>query len=195
MANHALYIGGPPTRNYSRAMFPAPTFNIVDPEFGKTKVSAHKNPAQFDINRTLDFKNEYALAEYVRNTTFAQGDTLDVILVPKRVLAVGLLYSVETAGPAGLSITPSLVTDPAPIPLPVIDAAVADDGVSAGWGYAAVGDAAWQVASAELANLPFFVARPSVIRLTLTAFDPADGFGNLKLHLCPVVTKFEGGAW
>lgn len=195
MANHALYIGGPPTRNYSRAMFPAPPFDSAGADFARVKVAAHKNPAQFDINRTLDFANELALNEYVRNANIAQDDTLDVILVPRRTLLVGVMYSVEKAGPDSLALQLSLVSEVAPVALPVIDPAVVDNGTTAGWGFAAVGDATWQTGSAELANMPYFVARPAVLRLTLAGYDPADGFGDLRLHICPVVTKFEGGAW
>lgn len=195
MANHPLYIGGAPTRNYSRAMFPAPPYSVNNPDQNRVKVSAHKNPAQFDLNRTLDFKNEAALAEYVRNSTFANADTLDVILLPKRTLMAGVLFSVEVAGPAGLILTPSIVAGAAPVLLPAIPADVVDDGLTEGFGFAVPGDAAWMVASAEVAQMPYFAANVGLVRLTVTGYDPALGFGNLKLHICPVVTKFEGGAW
>lgn len=195
MANHSLYIGGPPSRNYSRAMFPAVPFDGANPEFARIKVAAHKTPAVFDINRTMDFANEAALVNYVSEATFAQADTIDAILLPRRTAILGFLYSIEVAGPAGLVITPSIFSAAGSVALPAIAADEVDNGVDEGWGFAAVGDATWGQVNAELAQMPYFMAQPGTVRLELTTFVPADGFGSLKINLCPVVMKFEGGAW
>lgn len=185
--NHEIYIGGPPTANYSRAMFPAPPFNAASAPFQAVKVAAHKNPTGFGLTRVLD-TTDHALAQFLRENTVAQGDVLGTVLMPKNVVVEGFFYEVERPAGVALTLTPSL-RGVAGATLPAINGNVA------GKGFARLGSAAWQTASGSLTEAgdgtEFFLADPSVLDLALTAFTK---LGDLRLVITPLVkTLYHGG--
>src|SRR5688572_32528725 len=107
MATHELYVGGPASSNYSRAMFPAPPFNAAGAAFLAVRPSAHKGPATYNMERVID-TTQHAMAEFLRNTAVVQGDVLGVSLLPRRTILEGFFYEVETAVGAATVLTPSI---------------------------------------------------------------------------------------
>lgn len=185
--NHELYIGGPPTRNYSRSMFPAPPFNAADGAFKAVKVAAHKSPTGFALTRVMDTV-DHAVAEYLRNNTVAQGDNVGAVLMPQNVVVTGIYYEVVTPAGVALVVTPSL-RGIAGATLPTINCNVASKG------FAKFGASAWQTTSGSLADAAdgnaWFLADPAVLDLTLTTFT---NMGKLKLVISPLVeTVYHGG--
>jgi len=190
MATHELYLGGPPSRNYGLSMFPAQPFNEAAAPFNQIGVASHKGPAAYNDKRRLDFAGgDHALSEWARNATIVAGDKLGAVLIPKNCLFLGFSAQVIAAGPATLSITPSLrgkahtfaaingaVVMPEPVFYPASGAAVAQ--ISEG------------VASLALA---VFDNKPDMLDLTLTTL-PAGKLGGLILEITPVlITTAVGG--
>jgi len=183
---HELYIGGPPTRNYSRAMLPAPLFNAAAAPFQAVKVAAHKNPTGFGLTRVLDTSN-HAIGEFLRNNAVAQGDDIGAVLIPKNVIIEGFFYEVERVAGAAMVVTPTL-RGVGGATLPTIDCNVL------GKGYARLGAGAWQAASGALTDAgdgaAWFNADPAILNLALTTFTE---MGDLRLVITPIVTTLYHG--
>lgn len=192
MATHEIYVGGPGrgTGAYGRSQYPAPTFNPAAAAFQAMRVSAHKGPAQFSLGRTLDFKNDHALAEYVRNlneagTPLAAADILNLAVIPANTLQYGLFVEVENPV-TGVTLTFTLSDGTA-------FATAVDAGV-AGTMFVPVGGAAWitdgaaSLATAEFANVP------KMLRATLTAL-PADGIGDLRVRAEMLISELISGQY
>lgn len=184
--NHELYIGGPPTRNYSRAMFPAPPFVAAAAPFQQVKVSAHKGPSSYGLTRVID-TNDHAIAEFLRNTTMAQGDAIGAVLMPKNTYVKGVFYEVERVAGVAMTVTPAL-RGIAGGTLPAIDCNVL------GKGFARFGAAAWQSASGAITDAgdgsAFYLADPAMLDLALTTFTE---IGGLRLVLTPLVDTLYHG--
>lgn len=200
MATHEIYIGGPPTANYSRAMFPAPAFNAAAAWALALKPSAHKGPTDYQLGRVLKpgttgstmNANDYALQEFIRNNTVAQGDVLGSILVPPNCIFKGMFYRNNTAVGAAMVITPSLrgVTGGT---FPTIN------GNTVAKGFGKVGASAWQATSASLGDAAdgteFFIAEPTIVDLTLTTLTAESDLYKLNLELIPVITMLQTGQY
>lgn len=189
MAIHEIYVGGPPTRNYSRAMFPAPPFVASAAPFQAVKVAAHKAPTSFGLTRVID-TDDHALGEFLRENSVVQGDALGAILIPKNVLLKGFFFEVERVAGEPLVITPSL-RGVAGATLPTIN------GNALGKGYAKLGSTAWQSANGSLADAAdgtdWFIADPAIVDLTLTTLSPGK-LGGLRLIITPMVENlYHGG--
>lgn len=183
MAIHELYIGGPATGNFSRAMFPAAPFVPAAAAFQAVKVSAHKGPTSYGLTRVLD-TSDHAMGEFLRNTTLAAADVLGVALIPKDVVLKGFFYEVVTAAGVAMVVTPAMrnATDGT---LPTINCNVV------GKGYAQLGDTAWQTASGAIAGgADFYIADPDMLNLTLTTFT---SIGSLELVITPIVDTLYNG--
>lgn len=192
MATHELYVGGPSTANYSRAMFPAPPFNAASAAFTGIRPAAHKGNTGYSLTRVLDTANK-AIAEFLRENAVAQGDVIGSVIIPQDVIFKGLFYRLESpTGTGATVITPSLRGVGAAT-FPTIDANAA----AGSKGFAKAGNAAWVTTSASIeagAGEDFFIAAPTILDLTLTTL-PADGLGALRLTLAPIVTELVNGQY
>lgn len=191
MATFEIYVGGPPSANYSRSMLPAPPFNPAGAAFLAMTPAAHKGPTGYGLTRVIDVE-QHAMAEFLRENTLAQGDILGSIIIPQNVILKGFFYEVQRAqGTATTTITPSLrgVTGGT---LPVIAAN------TAGKGYAKTGATAWTSTNASLGDetdgADFFIATPTILDLTLTVL-PASGLGALRLLITPMVENLDHGQY
>lgn len=183
MATLELYIGGPPTKNYSQAMFPAVPFDQTIAPFNKIGVAAHKGPIGYADTRLLDFGVDQALGEFVRNNTIAQGDKLGVVLIPKNLLFMGFYYKVENPV-VGLTMTPSRrVLGTA---WTAIDCSVAAEGFCGPAGGALVTAGAVSMAGVTYTILP------DMLDMTLTAYGAAK-LGALKMTISPVMLATNTG--
>lgn len=185
MATHELYIGGPPTRNYSQAMFPAVAFNEAAAPFNQIGMAAHKGPIGYADTRLLDFGVDHALSEFVRENTVAQGDKLGVVLIPKNMLFMGFYYEIITPQ-AGLTLTPSL-RGKATV-FTAIDGSAAAKGFVAPGGGALVTEGAVTMAGVQ------FDIKPDMLDLTLTALG-AGGLGAFKMIVSPVMLAVDTGGY
>lgn len=192
MATHEIYVGGPGrgTGAYGRSQYPAPTFNPASAVFKEMRVSAHKGPAQFSLGRTLDFKNDHALAEYMRNlieagTPLAAADILNLSVVPANTLQYGLFVAVENPV-AGVTLTFSL-SDGTTFGT-AVDAGVAGTMFVPHNGIAWISDGAASLATAEFANVP------KMLRATLTAL-PAGGIGDLRVRAEILLSELISGQY
>jgi hypothetical protein len=182
MATHELYVGGPSSQNYSRAMFPAVPFNASDDAFKRVTVAAHKGPTSYALSRVLD-TTDTAFAEYLRSHTVAQGDVIGSILIPQGTLVKGAWYRlVNPQGTATTTITPG-VRGMAAASLP----AIAANGAAGTMGFCHFGDSAWIAANGFVAvdgaaAGAVFFATPAILDLTLTTL-PASKFGNMRLEI------------
>ncbi len=192
MALHEMYIGGPPSANYSRAMFPSAPFNAGSKAMQEMRVAAHKGPTSYGLTRVFD-TSHHAVAEYLREHELEQGDVIGAILIPKNVLLKGFFYSVETPAGEALTITPSLrgtegedgEGQPTPaVALPEID------GNTAGRGFAKPGGTAWVDETGAVDGSEYFVAEPTIVDLTLTTFTE---LGPLRLIITPLVDTLYHG--
>lgn len=193
MATHEIYIGGPPTANFSRAMFPAAPFSASSPAFTGIRPAAHKGNTGYSLTRVIDTAQK-AMAEFLRENTVAQGDVLGSIIIPQDVLFKGLFYRLESASGTGTTtITPSLrgVTGGT---FPTI----AGNGTAGSKGFARVGSTTWKSTSVSVEGenngAAFYIAAPTILDLTLTAL-PAGGLGSLRLVLAPIVTELVSGQY
>lgn len=184
MATHELYIGGPPTRNYSQAMFPAVPFNEDGPGF-QIGPAAHKGPIGYADTRLLDFGADHALSEFLRENTVEDGDLLGVVLIPRRVLFLGFYYRIETPV-EGLSLTPQL-RDRAGT-FTAINAAEVGEGFVAAGGGAAVEEGTLDLGQAVYSTKPY------MLDLEITAVG-ADGIGGLKMIISPVLLAVDTGGF
>lgn len=189
MATHEIYIGGPPTANYSRAMFPAAPFNAGSAAFTGIRPAAHKGNTGYSLTRVLDTAQK-AMAEFLRENVVAQGDVLGSIIIPQDVLFKGLFYRLESpTGTGATVITPSL-RGVAAATFPTIDA----NATAGAKGFTKAAGVAWVDESAAAAGDDFFIAEPTILDLTLTTL-PADGLGTLRLVLAPIVTELVNGQY
>lgn len=179
MATHELYIGGPPTRNYGLSMFPAAPFNDAAAGF-QVGPAAHKGPAAFNDKRRLDFSGEdYALAEFTRNTAVAVADVLGAVLIPKNMLCLGFSVQVIKAV-AGLSLTPKFRGKAGTFA--AIDASVAGEAMF----YPASGTAAAAVTEGVVdLGTAIFDNKPDMLDLAVTA--APNGIAGLILEITPVL--------
>ncbi|MCA9367815.1 hypothetical protein KC887_06175 [Candidatus Kaiserbacteria bacterium] len=188
MATHQLYVGAGSNPKLSRAAFPAQTFVNTDPAFTGSKPAAHKGPAQLALTRTLDFRDDYALKQYVRDNVITEGDVLNICLIPPRLLLYGVEVNVERAGPDLDTITFALSDGTA-----IGTAAVVSDTVGARFSPPA--GAAWVTGgAASLATARYNVA-PVMLTATLTVLTADNTFGDLRISVTPLVSVFEGGAY
>ena len=191
MATYEIYVGGPGRGDYSRSQYPAKAFSQSDSTFKKLRVAAHKGPTMFSLTRTLDFKNDHALAEFVRNQAaagapLAAGDNLGSIIIPARTLLFGVYSRVENAV-AGVTLT--LATRaPNAVAFGTIDGGTVTDGVFRVAGEAAGGitEGAVNLGVANYANVP------RILDVTLTAI-PVGGMGALRVHISPLISELEEG--
>lgn len=195
MATFEIYVGGPSTRNFSRAQFPAPPFNASATAFTSIRPAAHKGNTGYSLTRVLDTANK-AFAEFLRENEVVQGDVLGSIIIPQDVVFKGMFYRLESpTGTGTTTITPSLrgVTGGT---FPTIAA----DGDAGSKGMAKVGDSAWVDTSAAIggggdgSGSDFFIAEPTIVDLTLTAM-PDEGLGDMRLVLAPIVTELVSGQY
>jgi hypothetical protein len=194
MAVHELYLGGPSTANYSRAMFPSQPFVQAAEPFQSMRPAAHKGPNSFALNRVLDFGaipstavpsgSDTALKHWEANATIVQGDALGVLIIPKHTLLLGVFFNVEVPAGVALSITPRLRT-PAAL-FPVVDGNVE----SATWTGPGVAGAIAATGSAATV-VPWFIAgSPVILELLLTTWTK---FGNLRLEVSAIVQDLSSG--
>lgn len=202
MATHELYIGGPPTNNYSRSMFPAPPFNAGAQWALDLKPSAHKGPTEYQLGRVLQpgtsangapgASNDFALQEFIRNNVVAQGDVLGCILVPQNCIFKGVFYNNKNAVGAAMVITPSL-RGVAGGTFPTIN------GNAVAKGYGKVGASAWQAASGSIADAAdgteFFIATPTILDLTLTTLTAEADLLDLNLEIIPIISMLQTGRY
>lgn len=193
MATHEIYVGGPPTQNYSRAMFPAAPWDGLSEPFLRVKVSAHKGPVAFDLGRTLDPKKDTALGNYFNEAELAQGDILNVILVPTRTVMRGVFYRVERLAGVPITLTASIENGNGTIvTLGPIDGNPDIEADEPNQGFASPGDAAFVQASGPVVGGAYYFHEPAILRLALTTFT---GWGDLALTITPIVDKYDSGAW
>lgn len=202
MATHELYIGGPPTRNYSQAMFPAVPFNADAAAF-QVGPAAHKGPIGYADTRLLDFGSDHALAEFMRENTVAQGDDLGVVLIPKDVLFLGFHYSILNPV-EGLTLTPMLrdksvtftAIDMNPQPVEADPDAVppvlAQDAVFSA--FVAPGGGAGVTSGVVNLGAAFYDVKPYMLDLRVTAVGDA-GLGALKLVVSPILLATNTGGY
>lgn len=187
MATHEIYVGGPPTRNYSQSMFPAVPFNEAAAPFNQIGVAAHKGPIGYADTRLLDFSGDNALAEFLRENTVAAADVLGVVLIPKNVILLGFYYRVITPK-AGVTLTPRLRGK--------AHTFAAIDGAAAGEGfYPASGVAAAAVTEGVIdLSAAVYDVKPDMLDLTLTAI-PAGGLSGFSLEISPVMLAVNTGGY
>lgn len=187
MAIHELYVGGPPSRNYSQAMFPLPTFSETDAAFTGIGMAAHKGPVSYNATRLLDFSGDHALAEFLRENTVAQGDTLGVVIVPRNMLYLGMYFKVVNPV-TGITITPKFRGKASTFA--AINGAVAGEGFipASGTDVAAVTEGVVSLA------LAVFDIKPDMLDLTLTAL-PATKLAGFKMIVSPVLVATDAGGY
>lgn len=184
MATHELYVGGPGAGGFNRSMYPRPTFT-PGATFNSISPAAHKGPVQYALTRTLDFGNDHALMEYVRNNAIAAADVLNLQIVPANMLQYGLYVRVETPQ-AGVTLTFGL--NDGTTFATAVDCSVAGSMFVAPNGAAWVTDGAVSLATAEFANVA------KMLQATVTAVG-AGGFGALRLHASPLLSQLEEGQY
>lgn len=191
MATHELYLGGPPTTNYSRGMFPSAPFNEAAEPFLSMRPAAHKGPNSFALNRVLDFgsvtshggNSDTALKNWEATATVAQGDVLGLLVIPKHVTLLGVFFNVVSAAGVAMTLTPSLRVAAAAFPAVngnVVGAALTAPGVVAG--ITATGSAATIV--------PWYIAEPDILEVELTAWT---SFGSLRLEVTAILQDLSSG--
>lgn len=185
MATHELYLGGAPTANYSRAMFPSPTFNAAAEPFLSMRPAAHKGPKLFALNRVFDFTNDMRLREWVREGTIAQGDDLGAIVIPKHTVLVGVHFDVEREAGVAMTITPRLRVAAAAFPT------VNGNVVAAQYAQAGVGAAITANGSAATI-VPWYINTPEMLDLRLTAWT---AFGDLRLEVSAILMDLSSGQY
>jgi hypothetical protein len=202
MATHELYIGGPPTSNYSRSMFPAPPFNAGAQWALDLKPSAHKGPVDYSLGRVFQpgtgannapgNANDFALQEFIRNNVVAQADVLGMILVPQNCIFHGVFYNNKAAVGAAMVLTPSL-RGVAGGTFPTIN------GNAVAKGFGKVGSTAWQAASGSIEDAAdgtaFFIAAPTILDLTLTTLTAEADLLDLSLEIIPIITMLQTGRY
>lgn len=185
MAVHELYLGGGSGTNYSRAMFPAATFNAAAEPFLSMRPAAHKGPKMFALNRVFDFKNDFALREWARNATVAQGDDLSAIVIPKHMILHAVHFDVEVAAGVAMTLTPRLRAAAAAFPT------VDGNAVAAQLAQAGVVAAITENGSAATI-VPWYINTPEVLDLRLTAWT---AFGDLRIEVSAIVSDLSSGQY
>lgn len=185
MAKHELYLGGPARGNGSRSQFPSVPFDANATVFKEMRPAAHKGPSQYALTRTLDFGNDHALQEYVRNNAIAAADVLNLQVIPKDVLLYGLFVNVENPV-AGVSLTFAL--DDGTIFATAVDCSVAGTMFVPPGGAAWITDGAADLGTAEFANVP------KMLQATVTAVG-AGGFGALRISVSPLMSQLQEGQY
>lgn len=185
MANHELYIGGPPTSNSSQAMFPAPALDVDAAGF-QVGPGAHKGPIGYNLTRLLDFSGaDRALAEWARNATYVATDVLGVVLIPKNMLFLGFYYKV-TKPIAGITLTPALRNGG--VGFTAINGGVAAEGFVAPGGGAVITEGVVDLGAA------FYSIQPDMLDLTLTAL-PAGKLSGFSMEISPVLLAVNTGGY
>jgi hypothetical protein len=185
MATHELYVGGPPTRKYSQAMYPAVAFNDAIAPFNEIGPAAHKGPIGYNLTRRLDFSGDRALAEFLRENTVTDADVLGLVIIPRCVLFLGFYYKVVTPKD-GVTLTPRLRGKATSFA--AIDASVAAEGFVAPGGGALVTEGAVTLAGVQ------FDIKPDILDMTLTAV-PDSGLSGLVMIVSPVVLSTDAGGY
>lgn len=191
MATHEIYVGGPARVNGGRSQFPSAPFDADSAVFQRMSPAVHKGPSQYALTRVLDFGNDHALMDYVRNNAIVQGDVLNIQVIPANTLLYGLHVAVEEPQ-AGLVLTFGLddgtqfVTGVAPAPNVATDA---ESSMFAPPGAAAwITDGAASLATAEFANVP------KMLQATVATL-PAGGFGKLRIAVSPLLSQLKEGQY
>lgn len=193
MATYEIYVGGPGRGDYSRSQYPAKAFSAADAIFKKLRVAAHKGPTMFALTRTLDFKNDHALAEFVRNQAaagapLAAADKLGSIVIPARTLLFGVYCRVENPV-TGVTLTIG-TRAPNALAFGTIDGGTASDG-----SFRVVGEAAGGVTEGAVnLGVANFANVPRILDVTLTAI-PVGGLGALRVHISPLISELEEGQY
>lgn len=182
MATHELYLGGPRTTNTDFAMFPAPAFA----EWANTVAAAHKgNHPVYVLNRTFDFKDDPALAAYVRGATFAAGDYLGSVVTPPGTFILGTHLRVETAV-TGVTLLVRLRNDASTL-IAIYNAGTA--------GAVFHGMDGTQVASGTPAAVQgLYLDAADIVDVELDAL-PVDGVQNLRFTVGVIVIDPRAGQW
>lgn len=191
MAVHELYVGGPGTTGFSRSMYPRPTFNPLSAAFQRMTIAAHKGPSQYALTRVLDFKDSASLKNYVSGNTVAQGDQLNIQVIPKNSVVYGFMVEVETPQ-AGVSLTFRMNDGTAGAAGTAIATAV--DCSVAGSKFAVPAGAAWVTDGAVDMSTAHFTNVPKMLQAVVTALG-AGGFGALRLSITPLVSRTEEGQY
>lgn len=178
MATHELYLGGAANANLSRSQFPSATFNAADAAVKAMKAAAHKGPSTFALTRTLDFKNEVSLADYVSENTIASGDVLNLVVIPKNTILLGVYVEVEEpSAVAGATIAVKVGAN-------VYGTAI--DLTTAGSQFLIMAAAAGVTAGAVDLGTAQFNVDPTILTGTLAITDEGDLKG-VRIHISPVV--------
>lgn len=185
MANYELYIGGPPSRNFSRAMFPSQPFDEAKVPFTTLSMASQKGPIAYSNMRLLDFTNDNALAEFTRSNLILAADRLGVVLIPKNTLFLGFYYKVEKAV-AGITLTPSLRGKA--LTFTAINGGLLAEGFVAPGGGALVTEGVISLAAA------MFDIKPDILDLTLTAL-PATKLAGFRMLISPVLVEVDTGGF
>lgn len=192
MPTYDVYVGGPGRGDYSRSQYPAKAFSQTDPAFKNMPIAAHKGPSQYALTRTLDFKNDHALAEFVRNQSAAgapltDADVLGIVVIPANTLFYGVHVDVENPV-AGVTLT-LRTRAPNSIALGTVDAGVAgSDFRIAGTAAAGVTEGAVDLGVANFANVP------RMLEVVLTAV-PDTGMGDLRVSISPLLSQLKEGQY
>lgn len=191
MATYEIFVGGPGRGDTSRSQYPAKAFLYTSALFAKLRAAAHKGPSEYALTRTLDFKNDYALAEFVRNqlaagAPLAQGDVLGSVIIPANYLLKGVFVRVETPV-VGLTLTLNTrATSVAAVAFGTVNCAVA------GSSYRSPGEAAGGITEGAVTGGQSFANVPRILDVTLTAVGAA-GLGALRIHISPLLSQLEEG--
>jgi hypothetical protein len=189
MTIRELYLGGPPTNNVDRSMFPVSAFSATALEQLVSKPAAHKGAISFGLTRVLDFQHDSALLAYVKlqagaGTPIVATDKLSICVIPPGMLFLGISVQVIQAAPGALALTPS--TRVGGLTFPAIAAG------TAGLLQFATPDATVWVtngfAPPAAAGGTWFNNAPDVLDLTVGTL-PAGGIGNLILAVTPIVVS------
>lgn len=174
MSTYELYQGGPRVQNSDWAIFPAATFSANN---AAALGPASKTPVVFGASRTLDFTNDVALSYFLNTTLSATGfvtaDILGVQVIPQFSVLLGVWWSVNTAGTAGLTFN--------------LETRVASHALLGTTSGSAVASG-WTVAT--LATGGTYFPTPDIIDLTFVAV-PGGGIGAFAITVTPVYYNFQ----
>ena len=194
MPTYEIYVGGPGRRDYGRSQYPAKAFAADAAEFKAIPIASHKGPVQYALTRTLDFANDHALAEFVRNqlaagAPLAAADVLGAIIIPKDTLLYGIHVDVENAV-AGVTL--GLATRaPNALSFGSVDGGTVGSSFRVAGDYGVIAPVTEGPVDLSVAN---FANVPRILDVTLTAI-PAGGLGALRVSISPLISQLKEGQY
>lgn len=191
MAVHELYVGGPGSTAGGRSMYPRPAFNPLAAAFLRMTAAVHKGPTQFALTRTLDFSEAASLKNYMSGNTVAQGDQLNLQVIPKNSLVYGFMVNVEKAAP-GVSLTFRMNDGTAGAAGIAIGTAV--DCSVEGSKFCVPAGAAWVTDGAADLGTAHFTNVPKMLQAVVTALS-GTGFGGLRVSITPLISSTQEGQY